>query len=84
MQRGELGGSGTAREFETNGAVHFADKEWLREPFRSVRLAMEELETAAPEPRAGIFTYTGRVSIDELEADLFGKSSPFGQLSGSE
>jgi hypothetical protein len=52
-------------------AVQFEDKEWLREPFRTVRQAMAELDNLIG-PSAGVFTYTGHVSIDELELELFG------------
>jgi hypothetical protein len=60
-----------ATDAAVNAAVHFVDKEWLREPLRTVRQAMAEVDNLIG-PRAGAFTYTGHVGIDELEAELFG------------
>jgi hypothetical protein len=58
------------RELDTTTAAHFADKEWLRQPLRAVRAAMEKLEEAIG-PHGGAFAYTGYVSTEELEAALF-------------
>jgi hypothetical protein len=59
-----------AHEFETDGPVHLDDSKWLRTPFRSVRTAMEELDKALPGSK-GAYAYTGYVSIEELEQELW-------------
>jgi hypothetical protein len=43
---------------------------WLRQPFETIRRAMEALE-AQFGPRAGIWAYTGYASIDEIAETLW-------------
>jgi len=66
------------REFGKPGPIHFEDTEWLRGPFRAVWVAMEQLERVIG-PHGGVYTYTGRVSLEELEAELWPtEEEPFG------
>jgi hypothetical protein len=57
-------------EFESDEPVHFADNEWLREPFRTIRYAMQELEVALGDPK-GIYGYTGYRSVEEMEEGIW-------------
>jgi hypothetical protein len=52
-----------------------ADVEWLRQPFRTAYHAMEELETVLGESEDPFYSYRGRRSMDELEAEAFGAAA---------
>jgi hypothetical protein len=58
------------REVESEGPAHFIESEWLRDPFRTTRHAMQELEVALGDPR-GAFGYTGYASIEDLEEGVW-------------
>jgi hypothetical protein len=61
---------GLQREFKTDGPVHFIDKSWLQQPFRTIRVAIERLDDLVG-PKAGIYAYSGYVSTEELEELLW-------------
>jgi len=72
------------REDETEDSVEYGHNDWLREPFRTVRQAMEELETAVGRT-SGVYAYTGHISVGDLEKEVFDDPDPpFGQQSGSD
>lgn len=62
------------RKSETEGPVHFDDKEWLRDSFRTTYRAMAELEDALGEPR-GAFGYTGYADVEDLEEGVWNARS---------
>jgi hypothetical protein len=50
-----------------------ADVEWLRQPLRTAYRTMEELESVLGESKDRLYSYRGDKSLDELEAEAFGK-----------
>jgi hypothetical protein len=48
------------RELESDGPIHFIENEWLRDPFRTLQQAMEELEGALGDARGAFGLYRVR------------------------
>jgi hypothetical protein len=57
-------------------AIDSNDVEWLRQPFRTTYHAIEELETVLGESEDPFYSYRGRRSMEELEADAFRRQEP--------